>query len=413
MSRAETAEAAAPAESGARPPDGLGAAWRQGWRNLWRRPLVRAWTWQVLAVLLLGAAIAWVAGNVAVNLPRLKMELRFGFLADLASFEIGDNLIGYRAGESYWRAFGAGLSNTLVVAVLGIALTGVLGTLVALIRLSRNVLAGAIAAAYVEVARNLPLLLQLLLWQTLLVRALPPPRGAWTPLPDVFLSNRGMTLPTVGWQGAYSLALGLLLVSALALRWWRKRHASPVTPPSSTAWLPWLAVLALPLLVIMLGAEPAAVERPQLRGFNMVGGITVVPEFFALLFGLVFCHAAFAAESIRAGILGVPRGQWDAARSLGLRWWPTLRKVVLPQALRIIVPPLTSNFLSLTKSSSLAVAIGYPELVRVTTVAVSETGRAVECVTIMVAVYLVLSLGTSALMNTYNHRVAQRGGVGG
>ncbi len=414
MTPAEIAEAAGPAESGERPPARWGGTWRQVLRNTWRRPRVRAWTWQVLAVLLLAAAIAWVAGNVAVNLPRLKMELRFGFLFDLASFEIGDNLIGYRAGESYWRAFGAGLGNTLVVAVLGIAITAVFGTLVALIRLSRNVLASAIAAAYVEVARNLPLLLQLLLWQTLLVRALPPPRGAWTPLPDVFLSNRGMTLPTLGWQGAYSLALGLLVVGAPALRWWRKRHASPVTPPSSAAWLPWLpwlVVLALPLLVIMLGAEPATVERPQLRGFNMVGGITVVPEFFALLFGLVFCHAAFAAESIRAGILGVPRGQWDAARSLGLRWWPTLRKVVLPQALRIIVPPLTSNFLSLTKSSSLAVAIGYPELVRVTTVAVSETGRAVECMTIMVAVYLVLSLGTSALMNTYNRRVALLGGV--
>ena len=274
-----------------------------------------------------------------------------------------------------------------------------------------------------ETARNLPLLLQLLLWQTLLVRALPPPRGAWSPLPDVFLSNRGMTLPTVGWQGAYSAALALALASTVAVAVWRWRRDSASAAPPATdagrgraatqAWLPWLLVLVVPLAIVAVFSDPAVLERPQLRGFNMVGGITVVPEFFALLFGLVFCHAAFAAESIRAGILGVPRGQWDAARSLGLRWWPTIRKVVLPQALRIIVPPLTSNFLSLTKSSSLAVAIGYPELVRVTTVAVSETGRAVECMTIMVVVYLVLSLGTSALMNLFNRRIALRGGVSG
>lgn len=381
------------------------------WHRLWRRPHTRAVVWQFLALALLAAAVGWLAGNVAVNLPRLKMELRFGFLSDLASFEIGDNLIGYRAGETYWRAFGAGLANTLVVAVLGIALTALLGTAVALLRLSSNVLASALAAAYIEVARNLPLLLQLLLWHTLLVRALPPPRGAWSPLPDVFFSNRGMTLPTVPWQGAYSLALVFLAVGLVLIYGWHKFRAPS---RSSSRWarvLPWVAVLVLPLLVLLSGAEPAVVERPQLRGFNMVGGVTIVPEFFALLFGLVFCHAAFAAESIRAGILGVPRGQWDAARSLGLGWWPMMHKVVLPQAMRITLPPLTSNFLSLTKSSSLAVAIGYPELVRVTTVAVSETGRAVECMAIMVAIYLILSLGTSALMNSYNRRVALRGGA--
>ena len=373
-------------------------------RRVWRRPAVRALCWQALTAILIGSALWWLAGNVASNLPRLKMELRFGFLSDAASFEIGENLLGYRAGDSFARAFAAGLVNTLQVSLIGILLTALLGTVVALLRLSGNLLFGRFAAMYVELARNLPLLLQLLFWQTLLVRLLPSPRDAWAPLPGVVISNRGASMPLQHWQDAYTWALwalgfGLLLLLVLRRRW---HHALA---------LRWFFVALLPaLLTLYFWAPPLSIEEPVLRGFNVVGGVTLVPEFFALLFGLVFCHAGFAAESIRAGVFAVSHGQWDAARSLGMRWWPTMRQVVLPQALRVMVPPLTSNFLSLTKSSSLAVAIGYPDLVRVSTVAISETGRAVECIAIILLIYLSLSLATSALMNWYNHRVALQGG---
>ena len=372
-------------------------------RQVLRRPGVRAVCWQVLTALLIGSAVWWLAGNIANNLPRLRMELRFGFLADAASFELGENLLRYRAGDSYARAFGAGLVNTLQVSLIGIVLTALVGTVVALLRLSGNFLFARLAAWYVEVARNLPLLLQLLFWQTLLVRLLPSPRDAWAPLPGVVVSNRGASMPLLHWQDAYGWALWVLVASFALLLLWR-RWCGRLS-------LRWFALALLPaILTLYWLAQPPSIEQPVLRGFNVVGGVTLVPEFFALLFGLVFCHAGFAAESIRAGVQGVDRGQWDAARSLGLRWWPTMRRVVLPQALRVMVPPLTSNFLSLTKSSSLAVAIGYPDLVRVSTVAISETGRAVECITIILMVYLSLSLATSALMNWYNHRVALQGG---
>ena len=372
-------------------------------RQVLRRPGVRAVCWQVLTALLIGSAVWWLAGNIANNLPRLRMELRFGFLADAASFELGENLLRYRAGDSYARAFGAGLVNTLQVSLIGIVLTALVGTVVALLRLSGNFLFARLAAWYVEVARNLPLLLQLLFWQTLLVRLLPSPRDAWAPLPGVVVSNRGASMPLLHWQDAYGWALWVLVASFALLLVWR-RWCGRLS-------LRWFALALLPaILTLYWWAQPPSIEQPVLRGFNVVGGVTLVPEFFALLFGLVFCHAGFAAESIRAGVQGVDRGQWDAARSLGLRWWPTMRRVVLPQALRVMVPPLTSNFLSLTKSSSLAVAIGYPDLVRVSTVAISETGRAVECITIILMVYLSLSLATSALMNWYNHRVALQGG---
>lgn len=372
-------------------------------RQVWRRPGVRALCWQLLTAIVIGGALWWLAGNVASNLPRLKMELRFGFLSDAASFELGENLLGYRAGDSYARAFSAGLANTLQVSLIGIVLTALLGTVVALLRLSGNLLFGRFAAMYVELARNLPLLLQLLFWQTLLVRLLPAPRDAWAPLPGVVVSNRGASMPLLHWQDAYTWALwmfGVCMVLLWVLRRWH--GAMP---------LRWFAMATVPPLVILsFWASPLSIEVPVLRGFNVAGGVTVVPEFFTLLFGLVFCHAGFAAESIRAGVHAVGRGQWDAARSLGLRWWPMMRCVVLPQALRVMVPPLTSNFLSLTKSSSLAVAIGYPDLVRVSTVAISETGRAVECITIILLIYLSLSLATSALMNWYNQRVALQGG---
>jgi general L-amino acid transport system permease protein len=376
--------------------------------RLWLRPGVRAVVWQALAALAICVAVWWIAGNVAANLPRLKMQLIFSFLREPASFQLGDNLLGYRAGDSFGYAFAAGLANTLQVSITGIVLTAIVGVIAALMRLMKNLLIARLAWFYIEVARNLPLLLQLMFWQTLCIKTMPPPRAAWIPVSGVIVSNRGATFATMHWQDAFNwalLALGIGLALAYLFRGRSRARAQAGGAPT-------LILLSLlpPFLTLWLLAEPPAIEWPALRGLNVAGGVTLVPEFFTLLLGLVFCHAGFAAESIRAGIMSVSEGQWSAARSLGLRWWPTMRLIVLPQALRTMIPPLASNFLSLTKSSSLAVAIGYPDLLRVSTVTISETGRAVECITIILLVYLTLSLVTSSVMNWYNHRIALRGG---
>ena len=378
---------------------------------LLRRPKVRALIWQALLAAVIVAFGWWISGNVRTNMPRLQMELQWTFLGEPASFELGDNLLGYVAGNSYAKAFAAGLVNTLQVSLVGMALTALVGTLVALLRLSGNLLASGLAWLYIEVARNLPLLLQLVLWQTLLIRGLPSPSMAWQPLSGLVVSNRGVSVARLDWQPAFNWALMLLVSGLIVAMLVTRRRARTSVKPGGPLGLAWWLTLFLPALVIGVWAGPLVLERPVLKGFNLVGGVTLIPEFFTLLFGLVFCFAGFAAESIRSGIQSVDRGQWDAARSLGLRWWPTMRRVVIPQALRVIVPPMTSNFLSLTKSSSLAVAIGYPDLMRVSTVAISDTGRAIECVATMLLVYLSLSLLTSVLMNIYNRRTAPQRGV--
>ena len=382
-------------------------------RRLWLRPAIRALVWQSLALAAIGVAVWWLAGNVAANLPRMNMRLGFGFLTDRAGFEIGDNMLGYRAGDPIYEAFLAGLANTIQVAVLGIALTTVLGTLVALARLSSNLMLSRAAWLYVEVMRNIPLLLQLLFWHLFLISLLPSPRQAWTVLPGVFVSNRGIAFPVPVWQPGHGWALAAAAAGAVAALAWarhvrRQREETGVARP---VLLPALTLLLLPpVLALLAVGAPLELDMPALRGFNFVGGGNRAPEFAVLLAGLVAYQAAFAAETIRAGILGVPAGQVHAARSLGLPRLRMMRFVILPQALRIVVPPLTSQYLSLTKNSSLAVAIGYPELVRVSTVVTGDTGRSVECVTIILAVYLTLSLVTSAVMNWYNARVALRGG---
>lgn len=356
-------------------------------------PRARSLAWQGLAAVLVAGFAWWLWANLSANLARRSLGLGFDFLTARASFEMGDNLLGYRAGETYLRAFAAGLLNTLQVALLGIALTFVVGLGVALARLARNPLVARSAWLYVELARNTPLLLQLLFWQQLLVRVLPGPRQAIALPGGMFLSNRGLVFPipegiAPPWlAGAVALGLGV----ALAMR---GRGGVP---------LGLLAGLATALL-----AAPTGWQAPVLRGFNFRGGGTLSVEFFALLWGLVFYQAAFTAETLRGAILGVPRGLDEAAESLGLRRPTRLRFITLPLALRIAIPPLASQAMSLTKNSSLAVAIGYPDLVRVSGVTISETGRAVECIVLILLVYLTLSLATALLMNFWNRRMAGR-----
>jgi general L-amino acid transport system permease protein len=373
-------------------------------RAAWKRPGLRALVWQALAAGGVLAAIVWVSGNIAGNLERRNLGIDFGFLAGRASFEFGENLVGYRPGDSFLTAFQAGLANTLLVAVVGIALTTVVAATLALMRLSSNRLARNLAWGWIEVVRNTPLLLQLLFWHQFAIRQLPGPRQALELLPDVFLSNRGLYVPAAMAQPAFGQAVLALLLGALAAL------AIARVLPEGRRRLALLAAIAPPLLVLALLAEPIEVTRPVLRGFNFDGGVSLSPEFVALVIALTVYQAGFMAETLRSGILGIPRGQTEAAASLGLSRGQALRLVVAPQALRIVIPPVTSQYLSLTKNSSLAVVIGYPDLVRVSQVTISETGRAVECIAILLVVYLALSLLTALAMNLYNRRVMARGG---
>ncbi len=381
-------------------------------RRLWKRPAIRAGAWQLLALGLI-AALAWyVSANVRANLPRMKLELGFGFLWDKAAFEIGDNLVDYHAGESILKAFVAGLGNTIQVAVIGIVLTTLLGSAIALARLSNSLIVALAAWLYVETVRNIPLLLQLYFWHLFLVKLLPAPRLAWNPLPGVFLSNRGLAYPTLGMQPIFTWMLIVALTGVLLAWAWarRARRRRDETGAQTATLLPGLALIFLPPLVLfLLFGDTLQWDAPILRGFNFQGGGNRVPEFAVLIFGLVTYQAGFAAETIRAGILGVSKGQIEAAKSLGLSRGRMMRLVILPQALRIVVPPLASQFLSLTNNTSLAVAIGYPDIVRVSMVVTGDTGRAVECVTIILVVYLVLSLATAAFMNWFNARIAFEG----
>jgi general L-amino acid transport system permease protein len=290
--------------------------------------------------------------------------------------------------------------NTLLVSALGIVLATMLGTAIGIARLSRNWLLAKLALCYVEALRNLPLLLQLILWWDLLRVSAPPPRQAWQPLPGVFVSVRGVAYPVPEWSPVYgwmALAVVAALLIGLALKR-RVRRGRAIT---------LALILGAPLVVFLLGGAPLHWERPELRAFNFSGGASVSPEFAALLFGLTTYTAAFIAEIVRSGIEGVSRGQSEAALALGLSRAKVLRLVVLPQALRIIVPPMLSEYLALTKNSSLAIAIGYSELMSITNTTLNQTGQAVEAIALMMAIYLAISLTTSLAMNWYNRRIVR------
>ena len=365
----------------------------------------RATAWQILAQLVTVLALGLLVYNTLVNLQRNQIASGFGFLSQQSGFQLGESVALSAPEDSYARALGLGLLNTLKVALLGLVLATLLGTMVGVALLSSNWLLSRLARTLVEAVRNVPLLLQLFLWYGLLTQGLPPPRQAWH-VAGLVLSNRGLKLPAPAddpaWpQAALALLAGLVLAGLYAA-WARRRRRS--TAPS------WLLVLGSPALVFAAHGG-GALEWPELRGFNFTGGWTLSPELLALLLGLVIYTAAFIAEIVRSGILSVPRGQADAAQALGLSSAQRLRLVVLPQALRVIVPPLTSQHLNLIKNSSLAVAIGYPDLVSVANTAINQTGQAVEGIALIMAAYLTVSLGLSALMAFYNRRVLRRGGV--
>jgi len=306
--------------------------------------------------------------------------------------------------------FVVGLLNTLLVAAIGIVLATILGFVVGIARLSSNWLLRTLAGAYVELIRNLPLLFQILFWYLAVLGALPGPRQSISLFGEVFLNNRGIIVPapTAGEGAGLVAAAGAVgIIATLALRSWARRRQARTGEQFPVFWIGCALIVGLPLAVLAATGFPIGFQKPELRGFNFVGGVRLIPEFIALLVALTTYTAAFIAEVVRAGVLAVPRGQTEAASALGLRRGWTLRLIVVPQALRVIVPPLTNQYLNLTKNSSLAVAVGYPDLVQIFAGTVlNQTGQAVEVIAVTMAVYLTISLVTSLAMNWYNSRMA-------
>ncbi len=375
----------------------------------WRDPRVRAFVYQALTLLAVVLVVAFIVDNTLTNLRRQGIAAGFGFLDRTAGFDISFSLIQYSPVSTYGRAFVVGLLNTLVVAALGILLATMLGFIVGLARLSGNWLVARLALVYIETIRNIPLLLQLLFWYVAVLQALPHPRDSVAIGEAVFLNNRGLTIPLAvlgEGAGATVIALVVALVAVVALARWAKRRRETTGQPFHTGLVSLGLLLGLPLLTFLALGAPVSFEYPQMGRFQLTGGLTLVPEFVALLTGLTTYTAAFIAEIVRAGITSVSHGQIEAASALGLRPAQTLRFVVVPQALRVIIPPLTSQYLNLTKNSSLAVAIGYPDLVSIANTTLNQTGQAVEAIAMTMAVYLTLSLVISAFMNWYNRRMA-------
>jgi len=373
-------------------------------------PKVRSWFYQFL---LLGGVVWFfgsVWGNLTANMARQNIRTGFGFLDNTSSFEIGFKLIEYDRSSTFGDALLVGFLNTMLVSVIGIIIATIFGFSIGIARLSSNWIVARLATVYIEVLRNIPLLLQMVFWYFGVLAVMPSVKQSiQLPLYTVF-NNRGMVTPAPQFSENFVMvwiALAVAVIIAVFVSKWAKKRQDDtgVRPPATLINIG--VIVGIPALVWLAIGATLTFSIPVLRGFNYQGGIHIPPEFIALLWALILYTAAFIAEIVRAGILAVPTGQGEAAKSLGLNEKTRLKEVIIPQAMRVIVPPLTSQYLNLTKNSSLAVAIGYPDLVSVfmgTTL--NQTGQAVEVVAITMTIYLALSLGTSAFMNWFNARIA-------
>lgn len=380
---------------------------RRAWS--WRSRAARGLIYQLLAVLAIAGGVWFLAHNTQQNMQVRGIQSGFDFLGQAAGFDIGETMVAYDPSQSYGRAIVVGVLNTLRVAVIGIVLATLLGVLVGVGRFSRNALVRGLCYGYVELFRNVPILLQLLMWYLFFVEVLPQPQEAWKLADLFFLSKGGFSFPVPVWAAGHAwMAAGAM--AGLAVAWWWRRRVQAqfeATGVEGNRWaVPVVAVLVLAIAGWALGGAPRAWSLPEQSAFMVDGGASATPEFLAVLVGLVMYTASFIAEVVRGGIQSVSHGQTEAASALGLSRRQTMRLVVLPQALRVIIPPLTNQYLNLTKNSSLAVAIGYPDVVSIANTTLNQSGRAVECIAIIMLVYLSTSLTTSLLMNAYNKRVA-------
>ena len=374
----------------------------------WRSQAFRGLVYQLVAIGAIALVVWFLASNTLHNMRVRGIQSGFDFLSQPAGFSIGESLFTFDSAESYWRAFGVGLSNTLRVAMAGIIFSTLLGTLLGIGRFSRNALVRGLCSAYVECFRNIPVLLQLLMWYLVLTEVFPSIQDAWKVGP-FFLSKGGVNFPIPVWASGHAWSAAGLIAGALlawVYRQWAKKRFDASGRVKSMFWVPLALVVATGLLGWLLGGAPTVMNTPFKGEFSVERGGALTPEFLAILLGLSIYTAAFIAEVVRSGIASVPGAQGEAAAALGLDRSLDIRLVMLPQALRVIIPPMTNQYLNLTKNSSLAVAIGYPDVVSIANTAMNQTGRAVECIAILMTVYLSISLLTSVLMNAYNARVA-------
>ncbi len=376
---------------------------------LWRDVRVLRVFAQVAFLVIVLAVLGYLMRNMLGALQQQGMALGFGFLRLTSGFDIGEYLIPYSRASTYLTAFEVGLLNTALVSFLGIVFATILGVIIGVARLSRNILVQGLARAYIELLRNIPLLVMLIFWYTGVFLKLPRVNQAVPGPGGIVLTNRGVAipwgLPTDTFSTYLLILAGGLIAAALAAFICVRIGRRTGRPPLTWAWslLAFLLVAATGWLA--LPGAPLRLDQPALQGLRMAGGKQLSPEFMALLSGLAIYTSAFIADVVRAGIQAVPKGQVEAAKAIGLKDLQVLRLVVFPQALRVIIPPLTGHYLNLTKNSSLAVAIGYPDLFSVSGTVLNQSGRAVECITLVMAVYLSLSLLTSLFMNWYNQRL--------
>ena len=384
-----------------------GAPKRRDWS--WRSQAFRGIIYQLIALAAIGFGVWYLAHNTLANMTARGIQSGFGFLGTTAGFDIGEALIPYDALDPYWKAFLIGILNTLRVAIVGVILATLLGAALGVGRFSRNAIVRGLCYGYVELFRNVPVLLQLLMWYLVLTDMLPPlvdaiSIGGW-----FYLSNYGFAFPVPIWglgQGLAAIGAVVGIVIAWFYRRWVIRQFELTGQVRSLVLAPIVIVIACAVVGWIAGGAPTSWSLPKIDGFRTSGGATATPEFMAVLLGLVLYTSAFIAEVVRAGINSVSHGQVEAAGSLGLSKGQAMRLVVLPQALRVIIPPMTSQYLNLTKNSSLAVAIGYPDVVSIANTSLNQTGRAVECIAVIMGVYLTTSLATAGFMNWYNKRSA-------
>lgn len=373
-------------------------------------PKIRAWTFQILAIITVVGLGWYLFQNTQHNLAQRGITSGFAFLDNSAGFGILQSLIDYTERDTYGRVFVIGLLNTLLVSAIGIVLATILGFTLGVARLSHNWLVNKVATIYVEIFRNLPPLLQIFFWYFAVLRAMPSPRQSLSFGDAVFVNIRGLYIPApVAANGlvAFLISLAITVAAWFLLARWARIRQEATGQRFPVMWANLALLVVLPGLSTLVFGKPFSLSLPELKGFNFVGGWAVIPELVAITFALSIYTAAFIAENVRAGILAVSHGQTEAARSLGLRQGLILRLVIIPQAMRVIIPPLTSQYLNLVKNSSLAAAIGYPELVSLFAGTVlNQTGQAIETIAITMSVYLAISLTISMLMNWYNKRIA-------